>query len=218
MLSGKYQIELNMKPITKQLIIGAFILVLVTVTSLGIRHVRFSIHRARTVESPVIADLKPENNPAGSHIIDPEPEPQYVDARELDEEVPPEDYSEAKPSKSDYAKARGKKGLEKISLGENENLYIKDGDLWYVSEQPDGSVTKMQVQIDQTTGELNVIDISGGKSQGSQPVPMGDGYNIYITDEGQTWYVGDDSKSRVEVDDTTGEITILEQYGDDGDK
>lgn len=207
-----------MQPITKHLIKSAFILAMVTVVSFGIRNVRFSIHRARKVEIPVIAEIESESNPAGSHKVAHEPETQYIEVPELDEQVPPEEYSEAKPSRSDYAKALGKKGLEKISLGENENLYIKDGELWYVSEQPDGSVTKMQVQIDQTTGELNVIDIYGGKSQGPKPIPMGDGYEIYITDEGQTWYVGDDSKSRVEVDDTTGEITILEQYGDNDKK
>ena len=75
----------------------------------------------------------------------------------------------------------------------------------------------MQVQIDKATGEMTVIDVSGGKSRGLQPIPMGDGYNMYITDEGQSWYVGDGSKVRVEVDDKTGEINILEQY-DGGNK
>jgi hypothetical protein len=45
---------------------------------------------------------------------------------------------------------------------------------------------------------------------------MGNNEDIYITGEGQTWYVTEGSKSRVEVDDSTGEITVLEQYGDDG--
>jgi hypothetical protein len=187
---------------------------MVTVASLGIRQVRFSIHRARTVESPVIAETEPDHNPTDSHTVDNEPEPQYADAPEPDEEVPPEDYSEAKPSKGDYAKAKGSKGLEKISMGDNENLYITGkGELWYVSKQPDGSITKMQVHIDETTGEMNIINIGGGKSGGPQPIPMGDGYNIYITEEGQTWYEGGGSKSRVEVNDTTGEIAVLEQYG-----
>ena len=47
---------------------------------------------------------------------------------------------------------------------------------------------------------------------------MGDGYDMYVTEEGQTWYVGGGSKSRVEVDDNTGEITVLEQYGAGDDK
>lgn len=208
-----------MKPITKHIVKAAFILSMVTVASLGIRQVRFSIHRARTVESPVIAETEPDHNPTDSHTVDNEPEPQYADAPEPDEEVPPEDYSEAKPSKGDYAKAKGSKGLEKISMGDNENLYITGkGELWYVSKQPDGSITKMQVHIDETTGEMNVINIGGGKSGGPQPIPMGDGYNIYITEEGQTWYEGGGSKSRVEVNDTTGEITVLEQYGGEDGK
>ncbi len=44
---------------------------------------------------------------------------------------------------------------------------------------------------------------------------MGGNDNIHITDEGQAWYVTEGSKSRVEIDDSTGEITVLEQYGDD---
>ncbi len=53
-------------------------------------------------------------------------------------------------------------------------------------------------------------------SKGPQKISMGGGYDMYVTEEGQTWYVGGGSKSQVEVDDSTGEITILEQYGDDG--
>jgi len=212
-----------MKPITKQLIIGAFILALVTVASLGIRQVRFSAHRARTVESPVIAEAGPDPLSAESDTVDTEPEPQYADAPEPDEEVPPEDYSEAKPSKGDYPKAKGSKGLEKISLGDNENLYItKEGETWYAGKGPDGRPFKMQVQIDEATGEMTVVGrVYGGKSegaQGPQGIPMGDGYSIHITEEGQTWYVGSGSKSWVEIDDKTGEITVLEQYGGEDGK
>ena len=208
-----------MKPITKHLVKSAFILSLVTVASLGIRQARFSIHRARTVESPVVVEIEPDNNPADSHTVDTEPEPQYADAPEPVEEVLPENYSETKPSKGDYAKAKGSKGLEKISMGDNENLYITgEGELWYVSKGPDGKTTKMQLQIDEATGKMTVVDVGGGKSGGPQPIPMGDGYNMYITEEGQSWYVGDGSKARVEVDDNTGEISVLEQYGGEDDK
>jgi hypothetical protein len=211
--------EQNMKPITKHLVKSAFILALVTVASLGIRQARFSIYRARTVESPVIAETELANNPADSHTVDDEPEPQYADAPEPDEEVPSEGHSETKPFKGDYAKSKGSKGLEKISISDNDNLYITGkGELWYVSKGPDGSITKMQVHIDETTGEMNVIDIGGGKSGGPEPIPMGDGYNMYITEEGPTWYVGDGSKARVEVDDNTGEITVIEQFGNGDDK
>jgi hypothetical protein len=50
---------------------------------------------------------------------------------------------------------------------------------------------------------------------------MGDNDNLYITQEGELWYTseqGSGSKARVEIDDNTGEITVLEQYGDDDDK
>jgi hypothetical protein len=214
MLDEKCQMEQNMKPITKQLVIGVFILALVTVASLGIRHIHFSDNRAGTIESPVIVETEHDRLLAELDAIVTEPDAQYADALDSAEEVPSEDYSEAKS-----AKAKGSKGLQKISMGDNENLYITgEGKLWYVSKGPDGKTTKMQVQIDETTGEMTVIDVGGGKSGGPQPIPMGDGYNMYVTEEGQSWYVGDGSKARVEVDDNTGEITVLEQYGGEDDK
>ena len=163
-----------MKPITRQLIIGAFIMVLVTVASLGIRTVRFRIHRANTIESPVIADTEPDPNPANLNSVDVEPEPQYADASDWDvddepdlqhatssdsdKETPSDNYSDVKSFKGKSAKSKGSKGLEKISLGDHDNLYItEEGEQWYVSEQPDGSISKTQVQIDDTTGEIAVI-------------------------------------------------------------
>ena len=214
-----------MKPITKHLLQAAFILALVTVASFGIRQILFSIHRARTVESPVVVETEPDNNPDDSYIVDDESVPQYADAPEPDEEVLPEDYSEAKPSKGDYAKAKGSKGLEKISIGDNENLYITGkGELWYVSKQPDGSITKMQVHIDETTGEMNVINIGGGKSQGSQgleKISMSNNEDLYITGEGDLWYVsrqpdGSTTKNQALIDETTGEMILIDSG--DGDK
>jgi len=217
--------EQNMKPITKQLIIGAFILALVTVLSLGIRQVRFSANRAKTIESPVIAEAEPDHYPTDSHTVVAEPDPQYADALDSTEEAPSEDHSEAKSFKGDYAKSKGSKGLEKISMGDNEDLYITgEGELWYVSKGPDGSTTKMQVHIDETTGEMTVVDISVGKSEGSegtQRISLGDNDNLYITQEGELWYTseqGSGSKARVEIDDTTGEITVIEQFGGEDDK
>ena len=77
--------------------------------------------------------------------------------------MPPDDYSEAhtdsgkhdktvsvtKSFKGDYAKSEGSKGLQKISLGDNEDLYMTgEGEFWYVSKQPDGSGGKVQLQTD----------------------------------------------------------------------
>ena len=202
-----------MKPIVKQLIVAALVLVFVTVASLGIRRVRFGANQSESVESPVVTEIEP----AEAEEVDAEPEPEYADEPEPEE--PSEDYSEAKSSKGDYAKAKGKGagGLQKISLSENENLYITaKGETWYTGQGPDGKPTKMRVQIDEASGEMTVI--GGVKSGGPQKISMGDGYDMYVTQEGQTWYVGDGSKSRVEVDDNTGEVTVLEQYGGDDDK
>jgi hypothetical protein len=208
--------EQNMKPITKQLVIGAFILALVTVVSLGIHHIYFSNNRP--IESSAIVETEYDHLLAELDTIDAEPDLQYPDISDSAKEVP-KDYSETIPIKGDYAKAKGSKGLQKISMGDNENLYITgNGETWYVSKGPDGKTTKMQVQIDEATGEMTVIDVGGGKSGGLQPIPMGDGYNMYVTEEGQSWYVGEGSKARVEVDDKTGEITVLEQYGTENDK
>jgi len=215
-----------MKPITKHLIIGAFILALVAVASLGIRHIHFSDNRAGTIESPVIVETEHDRLLAELDSIVTEPDAQYADALDPDKEVPSEDYSEAKPAKGDYVKSKGSKGLKKISMGDKENLYITgDCKLWYVRKGPDDKTTKMQVHIDETTGEMTIVDwgdyAKSGGSGGIQKISMGDNDNLYITREGELWYTseqGSGSKARVEVDDTTGEITILEQYGGNGDK
>jgi len=210
-----------MKPITKHLIKAAFILAMVAVASLGIRHVCFRASEAGTVDSTVIAETKSGLDLNNIDKVIDELNQRNDFSSGWDNETPPEDNSELNPEPAKDIKAvsrakssKGSKGLEKISLGDNEDLYItKDGELWYVSEK-----VKMQVQIDRATGRMNVVDVADRKAGSLQPIPMGDGHNIYITDEGQTWYVGDRTKSRVEVDDTTGEITILEQYGDDDKK
>ena len=208
-----------MKLITKQLIIGAFILALVTVASLGIHHIYFNDDRAGAIESPIIVETEHDHLLAELETVDVESNLQYVGALDSAKEVAYEYYSESKLARGDCAKAKGSKDLQKISLGDNENLYITGkGELWYVSEGPDGKTIKMQVQIDEATGEMTVVDIGGGKSGGLQPISMGDGYNMYITDKGESWYVGDGSKAQVEVDDNTGEITILEQYDKEDNK
>ena len=209
-----------MKPIAKQLIGAVFFLALVYVASLGIRQVRLSASQVTSVKNPVIAKTEPNPLPAESDTVDPEPEPQYTEVPEPEEEAPIDDYPKPKSLKGDYAKAKGGgvNGLQKISWGENEHLYVTaEGETWYVVEGSDGKTTKMRVQIDETTGEISSVE-SADESGGLQPIPMGDGYNMYVTEEGQTWYVGGGTKSRVEIDDNTGEVTVLEQYGGDDDK
>ncbi|UCE49174.1 MAG: hypothetical protein JSW47_03345 [Phycisphaerales bacterium] len=222
-----------MKPITRQLIVAAFILALVTAASLGIRQVRFGIHRTRAVKNPVITETESAPVPAESNTVDAEPDPQYAGLPEPEEQETSDDYAEVHTesgkdgkavsktqlSKGEYAKAKGSKGsLEKISLGENENLYITaKGETWYVSKDPDGETVKMQVHIDDATGEIIVVDAKSRGSKSLQKISMGGNDNIYITEEGQAWYVTDDYKAQVEIDDTTGEVTVVEQHGK-GDK
>lgn len=227
MIYGKCRMEQKMKPITKQLAIGAFILTLVTVLSFGVRQVRFSAYRAGSGQSTpsdrpsspenqpkskqsLRADAEPDHYPDDSYIIDDEQDLQYADTSDWDEQARSDDYSEeytdsskqgkavsmTKSFKGDYAKSGGSKGLQKISLGEYENLFITEkGEYWYTSEQPDGKTVKMQVQIDDATGEL--IAVAGGyysKSEGSQEpqrISVGDNEDIYIIGEDELWYVGE---------------------------
>ena len=244
-----------MKQITKQLAIAALILTSVTVLSFGIRHVRFSVHRAN-IKSPVIADTgestpsarssNPEDQPQPEQLfganaepdyyltVDAEPDPQYANAPDWDEEAPPDDYSKAhtdsgkqgkavskaKSFKGDCAKSTGKKGLEKISLGDNEKLYITGkGELWYVNKQPEGKAVKMQVQIDNNTGEMNIV--GGGNyarsegSQGLQRISVGNREDLYLTGEGQVWYVseqpdGSTAKMQLQTENFDGEINIVD--------
>ena len=215
----------NIKPITKQLIIGAIILSSVTILSFGIRQARFSAYRADIVEPTpyarpsVIEDrhqpeqhidtkAEPEYYQQDSYIVDDEHDSQYADVSGWNEEMSAGDsleehtdsikydkaISKSKSFKGDYAKSEGKKGLTKISLNDHENLYLtKEGEYWYVSDQPDGSTTKMQVKFDDYTGEL--IAVGGGyyAKQEPQRIPLSDNEDIYLTDEGEAWYVSEQS-------------------------
>jgi len=245
-----------MKSLTKQLAIAALILASVTILSFGIRHVRFSIYRANTIENSVIAeagetitsarssnpeeksqskqnlganaepdcyladsdtaDTEPDYYPDDSYTVDVEPDPQHANASDSDKKTPPR----AKSFKGDYTKSVGKKDLEKISLSDNENLYITGkGELWYVSKEADGSTTKMQVQVD-NTGEMTIVDggnyAKSGGSQGLQRISVGDREDLYLTGEGQVWYVSeqpDGSTAKVQLEeDIVGEINIVD-YG-----
>jgi len=250
--------EQNMKPITKQLAIAALILTSVTIMSFGIRHVRFSVHRANTVIAETeestpsarssnpegqsqhgqplganaepdhyladlhTADTKPDHYPADSITVDAEPDPQHANASDSDKEAPSDNYSKAKAFKGDYARSEGSKDLEKISLSDNENLYITgEGELWYVSKEADGSTTKMQVQVD-NIGEMTIVDggnyARSGGSKGLQRIPVGDYEDLYLTGEGELWYTSeqpDGSTEKVQLEeDIVGEITIVDDGKD----
>lgn len=216
------------KSLIKQLTIAAIFLSLVTVLSFGIRYIRFSFHRTNTIEKTVVTNIE-SSEPETFEI---EPEPEDVDTLDATVENEPEPSlptvpvsskeisSKAKSFKDNQTKSKNSNDLEKISLSDYENLYItKEGQLWYVSEDSDGKTVKMQVHIDDATGEIIVIDAKSGGSQNLDKISLGDSANMYITESGEQWYVSDNpdgssSKARVEIDGT-GEITILEEYSDD---
>ena len=156
---------------------------------------------------------------ADSYTVDAEPDPKQANASDSDKKAP----SKAKSFKGGYAKSGGSKDLEKISLGDNEDLYITgEGELWYVSKEADGSTTKMQVQVDDR-GDMTIVGgenyAGSGGSKGLQRLSVGDREDIYLTEEGETWYVSeqpDGSTTKVQVEeDIDGEINIVDD-GKDG--
>jgi hypothetical protein len=165
-------------------------------------------------------NAEPDYYPDDSYTIEGEYDSQHADVSNWDEEMSTGDYSEentdsikydnavlkSESFKGDYAKAEVNKDLQKITLGEYEDLYLtKEGEYWYVSKQPNGSTTKMQVKINDDTGEL--IAVGGGyyAKQEPQRIPIGEREDIYLTDEGEAWYVseqpdGDTLKMQVQID------------------
>jgi hypothetical protein len=171
-------------------------------------------------EQPIYAEAESEYYWEDSDMAYTEPDPQDTEESFWEKQELTEEYVEAKTDlgkkdkaskkdksfKGDYAKVKDSKGFKKISLSKHENLFLsKEGETWYVSEGPGGEVTKMQVQVDGYTGEL--ITVGGGyySKQEPQRIPIGAQEDIYLTDEGQVWYVseqpdGETVKVQVEVD------------------
>ena len=188
-------------------------------------------------EQPLNAYTETDHYPADLNTIDDEHDSQYADAWDWNEESFSDDNSEAhadsvkydkaasraKSFKGGYVKSEGKNGPQKITMGENENIYITEkGEAWYVSEQSDGSVSKMQVQVGDITGEITFVGGGYyGKSGGSQDlqgISMGDYENIYIPGEGELWFKADGTLLEADI---IGEITIvteeeINEYSDNG--
>ena len=187
-------------------------------------------------KQPFNTDAEPDYYQDDPYTVDDEQDLQYADASDWVEEIPTDNNSEertdsvkqkkaafkTKSFKGDYAKSKGSKGLEKISLGDNENIYITEkGEAWYVSKETDGSTTKMQVQID-NRGEMTAVGggnyAKSGGSQGPQRISVSDNEDIYFTDEGEAWYVSeepDGSTAKVQLEeDIDGELTIVDDGKD----
>ncbi|UCD58813.1 MAG: hypothetical protein JSV16_06820 [Candidatus Hydrogenedentota bacterium] len=172
-------------------------------------------------EQSLNTDTEPDYYHDDSYTVDDEQDSQYADGSDWDEQAASDDYSEentdsikydksllkTKSFKGGYAKSVGKNGPQQISLSDNENIYITEkGEAWYVSKGPGGDITKMQVQIDDYTGQITPVGggeyAKTGGSQGPQRIPMGDNENIYLTEEGEAWYVSeqpDGSTAKVQL-------------------
>ena len=62
-----------------------------------------------------------------------------------------------------YGKSEGSQGPQRISMSDNADIYLTDkGETWYVSEQADGSTTKVQLEED-ITGEIDIVDSGENK-------------------------------------------------------
>jgi hypothetical protein len=231
--------EQKIKSITRQLAIAAFILISVTVLSFGIRWIRFNAQQVKTIEKFLVADdidsgatpstpvknqslsrqpsntnFEPDFLPEELHTSEAEFESAHADELDSDKDAPLDDYSEVEPFKDDNTRAEGSKSLQKLSVGEYENLYLTEkGEYWYVSKD-----FKMQVQLDEDTGELNAV--GGGyhpKSEGSQEyhrIPIAENEDIYLTREGQAWYVneqpdGSTAKMQLQTKNIDGEVAII---------
>jgi len=157
-------------------------------------------------KQPLYTDAESDYYPEDSYIADTESDPQDTEESFWDEQVSSEDYSEentdsvkydktafkTKSFKGGYAKSVGKNGPRTISISDYENLHLtEEGEYWYVSKEPGGEVTKMQVQIDGNIGELIVVGGGSSTKQNPQRIPMGEYENIYLTDEGEAWYVNE---------------------------
>lgn len=171
-------------------------------------------------KQPLYANTELDYYPKDSYIADTESDPQGIEESFWDEQPPSENYYEeladtikyykdaikSESFKADYAKSVEKKALKKISLSDYEDLYISEkSEAWYVSKGPGGDVTKMQVQIDDYTDELIAVGVGFYAKQEPYRIPMSDNEDIYLTDEGEVWYVseqpdGDTLKMQVQID------------------
>lgn len=75
----------------------------------------------------------------------------------------PEAWTDIKAAYS-KAKGDGEARIERISIGENKDIYVSEkGDEWHVTRLPDGTTTKVHVRPDGSTGEIHT---GGGKDSG----------------------------------------------------
>ena len=216
-----------MKAMAKQLAAAALVLASVTALSLGIRRVRLSMRRAKAIENPVAVDTGQSRLSAGpsgrqgDRRSKPTPHGSPNAARQRgdtdtfgleadrqraaasDTEAMAYDHIESQAGsgahsksvsttkafkgeyaefnkgkygelkKGGYAKSKGSKSSTKISIGAYEDIYVtEEGDHWYVSKQPDGSIAKMKLETENVNGEvtvvgegeMNVYPAGGGKS------------------------------------------------------
>lgn len=159
-------------------------------------------------DKKLVAKSDTDYYPEDSYKVEAEPDPEYTDEPDWNKQAPSEDYadtnihsdesgktlSKTKSVMDSDTKAKASKSLEKISLSDYEELYFsKEGEFWYVSKEPDGSTTKMQVHIDDDTGKFTVVDGGYYTKQEPHRIQMSNNEDIYLTEEGQAWYVSEQS-------------------------
>jgi hypothetical protein len=176
--------EHNTKPIIKQLAIAAFILISVTILSFGIRYVRFSAYRANTIENPVGTGTGDTTPPA--RFLDSENQPKSQQTLEANTEA------------DHYPEDSHIVGAEPDPYRANPSDLDEDA--------PWDSLAEAK--------SFNGDYAKSESSKGLQRISLSDYENLYITGEGQLWYVskeadGSTTKMQVKVDDT-GDMIIVD--------
>ena len=181
---------------------AAFILVSVTALSLGIRHLRVSAQRAHSVASvPAVRGAVASVSADEERAVDVQVEDEGVGEQEVYAAVE-EDYQSEQAEPSDVA-VKKQAAVEPAKAAAVENWEEKKRSSEYSKSV---SMKKM------SKGDYGKYD---GPKISMQKITIGDGENVYITGEGEQWFVssnpdGSTTKMRLEPDTTVvGEVIVI---------
>ena len=180
-----------MRPMTKQLTTGALILASVTVLSLGIRQVRFSLYRARQAASalttayPVSPAGAPGKSSADTHSDDDARRGQALDALAKQDHRPSSSDTLQTETNPEHASTSGQDAIAADEPG------------------PDPGEHADSVSLDKSS---KCDDAKSKGSNGLQKISLNATESIYVTEAGEHWYVstqpdGATTKMRFEVED-----------------
>jgi len=182
-----------MKQMTKQLIMAAFILGLVTVLSLGIRQVRLSVQRARNVAIAPAPAPASNAGDSGQRSVDMHGAGSEQDFYALDEQ-------DHQGGDTDPFNAAGDSD-QAVASADHSNAYEHSGeraDIVSMDKSFKGDYSKFKGDYAKSKG-----------SKGFQKISVGAYENIYITDKGEHWYVQklpDGTTTKMQLQEIDGEL------------